>query len=171
MTLEFDPTTVRKTDIRRMMKDWKQRTKTDEEKKLTAQEEHTKRMNSIQAKLKSGKKLSAKEMQYLQEHDMIAYIHALRVQHSRKQLTESLKHAKSKQQAKNIISNAMAQIDKDDPDREALMAAICDIGEKFMKSAAYQQLPETASEDDEDKENNFEDTCENDEDESFDMAG
>ena len=54
----------------------------------------------ILAKLKSGKKLSQKEMDYLRKTNPIMYSHAMRVQRIAETIEEQLKHAKSKEEAK-----------------------------------------------------------------------
>ena len=74
-------------------------------------EEDRSRMDArITAKLQSGKKLSQKEMDYLRKTNPIMYAHALRVQRMAEAVEEQLKHAKSKEEADQIISSALSQV-------------------------------------------------------------
>ena len=131
--------------------------------KAQSDEEKGKRLGAIQAKLRAGKKLTSEEMDYLRANDPEAYMHALRIQQARKSLEESLKHAKSKQEAQEIISSAVSSITKNDPDREAMIAAVSDVADKFMKSAEYNKLPATDDEAKKKRKNQFSDEAEEDE--------
>ena len=111
--------------------------------KADSEEMKQKKLASIQAKLHAGKKLTSEEMEYLRAADPEAYMHAVRIQQTRKSVEEALKHAKSKQEAQEIISSAVSSITKNDPDRDALIAAVSDVADKFMKSSEYQKLPAT----------------------------
>ena len=125
----------------------------------------------IMAKLESGKKLSQKEMDYLRKTNPIMYAHALRVQRMAEAVEEQLKHAKSKEEADQIITSALSGISKNDPDREYIFAAVNRISTEFHKSGAYEKLPNTVEEGDkEGKESGdvFSD-AEDDEDEGFDL--
>ena len=125
----------------------------------------------ITAKLQSGKKLSQKEMDYLRKTNPIMYAHTLRVQRMAEAVEEQLKHAKSKEEADQIISSALSGISKNDPDREYIYAAVNRISTEFHKSGAYDKLPNTIEEgDNEGKENGdvFSD-AEDEEDDSFDL--
>ena len=85
-------------------------------------EEDRSRMDAqITAKLQSGKKLSQKEMDYLRKTNPIMYAHVLRVQRMAEAVEEQLKHAKSKEEADQIISSALSGISKNDPDREYIL--------------------------------------------------
>lgn len=86
-----------------------------------------KKLASIQAKLHAGKKLTSEEMEYLRTADPEAYMHAVRIQQTRKSVEEALKHAKSKQEAQEIISSVVSSITKNNPDRDALIAAVSDV--------------------------------------------
>ena len=138
--------------------------------KAQSDEEKGKRLGSIQAKLRAGKKLTSEEMDYLRANDPEAYMHALRIQQARKSLEESLKHAKSKQEAQEIISSAVSGITKDDPDREAMIAAVSDVADKFMESAEYNKLPATDDEAKKKQKNQFSDKVEEDDDNDYRFA-
>ena len=99
----------------------------------------------IMAKLKSGKKLSQKELDYLRRTNPILYAEAMRVQRMAEALEEQLKHAKSKEEV-NKIFTALSGISKKDPDREYLIASFNRISEEFRKSKAYNELPTTIEE-------------------------
>ena len=86
----------------------------------------------IESKLKRGKKLSAKEMEYLRKYNPMMYLRALRIQ-----------QAKSKEQVTNIVSQSLAGISDKDPDKEYMVAAINEVAEEFKKTSAYARLPDT----------------------------
>ena len=102
----------------------------------------------IMAKLKSGNKLSQKELDYLRKTNPIMYAHAMRVQRMAEAIEEQLKHAKSKEEADSIISASLSGISKNDPDREYIYAAVNRISTEFHKSGAYEKLPNTVEEGD-----------------------
>ena len=99
----------------------------------------------IMAKLRSGKKLSQKEQEYLQRTNPIMYAQAMRIQRMAQALEEQLKHAKSKEEVNQIFTNALSRI-KNDPDKEYLMASYNRISEEFRKSKMYHDLPDTIEE-------------------------
>ena len=99
----------------------------------------------IMAKLSSGKKLSQKELEYLQRTNPIMYAQAMRIQRMAKALEEQLKHAKSKEEVNQIFTNALSSI-KNDPDKEYLMASYNRISEEFRKSKMFHALPDTIEE-------------------------
>ena len=105
-------------------------------------EENRREMDArIMAKLKSGKKLSQKELDYLRRTNPILYAEAMRVQRMAEALEEQLKHAKSKEEVNQIFTTALSGISKNDPDREYLIASFNRISEEFRKSKAYNELP------------------------------
>ena len=113
-----------------------------------SEEDRAKMDARIMAKLKSGNKLSQKEMDYLRKTNPIMYAHALRVQRMAEAVEEQLKHAKSKEEADQIISSALKKKKKNDPDREYIFAAVNRISTEFHKSGAYEKLPNTVEEGD-----------------------
>lgn len=141
--------------------------------KADSEEMKQKKLASIQAKLHAGKKLTSEEMEYLRVADPEAYMHAVRIQQTRKSVEEALKHAKSKQEAQEIISSAVSSITKNDPDRDALIAAVSDVAGKFMKSSEYQKLPAIDEDVKKQKNNGFineEDEDSDDEDDAYDLS-
>ena len=113
-----------------------------------SEEDRAKMDARIMAKLKSGNKLSQKELDYLRKTNPIMYAHAMRVQRMAEAVEEQLKHAKSKEEADCIISASLSGISKNDPDREYIYAAVNRISTEFHKSGAYEKLPNTAEEGD-----------------------
>lgn len=109
-------------------------------------EEKNKMQENIIRKLKSGKKLSKKEMDYLKKYNPQMYIHAVRVQKIAESVEEQLKHAKSKEEANRIMLTSTAGIDKDDPDKEYIVAAVNRISKEFKQSSDYNRLPDTEEE-------------------------
>ena len=139
---DIDMNTMKPADLRQYFKCIEDKIKKTE---FTPEEQkaNKEKTDKIKAKLKAGKKPTSKDMAFLQNTNFDAYIHALRVQQTRKNIVSALKHAKSKAQANLIIARALGSIDERDPDKEILIAAINDISDKFKKSTAYQHLPET----------------------------
>ena len=113
-----------------------------------SEEDRAKMDARIMAKLKSGNKLSQKELDYLRKTNPIMYAHAMRVQRMAEAVEEQLKHAKSKEEADSIISASLSGISKNDPDRKYIYAAVNRISTEFHKSGAYEKLPNTAEEGD-----------------------
>ena len=113
-----------------------------------SEEDRAKMDARIMAKLKTGNKLSQKELDYLRKTNPIMYAHAMRVQRMAEAIEEQLKHAKSKEEADSIISASLSGISKNDPDREYIYAAVNRISTEFHKSGAYEKLPNTVEEGD-----------------------
>ena len=109
-------------------------------------EEKKKFIDKLYKKIKSGKKLSADEMQYLRMNDPVTYAKMAKVQIQRKALESRLKQAKSKEEALEIYTSAKSRISDDDPAREELNAAYDDAYGEFKKSEQYKKLPATEKE-------------------------
>ncbi len=97
----------------------------------------------IESKLKRGKKLTAKEMDYLRVHNPELYKAALRVKMRKEQLEQQLKNCRSKEEAADVARRAFSGISKEDPHREFLTAGLNETIRQFKKSSAYARLPET----------------------------
>lgn len=97
----------------------------------------------IMAKLKSGKKLTAEEMRFLQAENPVLYQQAARVQAMRESLETRLAHATSKEDAVSIYSDAVSHIGENDPMKEYIVAAYDDAMKEFQKTDTYEQLPQT----------------------------
>lgn len=112
------------------------------------EEEREAFLQKIKMKLKMGKPLSAKELNYLRIHDPEAYRSAMRVAYARKNLQDSLKRCRSKEEVSRVISNQLSNLRamKNDPDREYMMAMVQREIDAFKKSGAYARLPETEKE-------------------------
>ena len=106
-------------------------------------EEKEKMDARIMAKLKAGKKLSQKEMEYLRRTNPMMYAQAMRIQKMAEAVEEQLKHARSKEEANRIVSSAISGISKNDPYKEYIVAAINRVSTEFHKSGAYNKLPNT----------------------------
>ena len=97
----------------------------------------------IIAKLEAGRKLSAEEMNFLRRTNPILYARAVRVQRIADAVKEQLRHARSKEEANQIVSTAVSGLSKNDPDKEYIVAAINRVAKEFRKSGAYSRLPDT----------------------------
>lgn len=110
----------------------------DEEQKVAYEQK-------IRQKMKSGRKLTAEEMNYLRLYHPDLYRSAMRVETSRKILRTKLKSCKSKEEVQNVISvqNEVLKAMEGDPDREYMAAMVKHEVEEFQKSSVYARLPET----------------------------
>lgn len=106
----------------------------------------TRNLNKITAKLKAGKRLTSQEMSFLMKHSPALYQTAKRVQMQREALENQLKHAKSKEEANEIIGDALGGVSKKDPDAEYIIAAYQDEAKTFKSQSAYEKLPNTKEE-------------------------
>jgi len=106
------------------------------------EEESAAYMGKIMAKLKSGKNLTQEELNYLSLHNQQLYMTALRVKYQKEALKNRLKSCKSKEEAQEVIDNAIGGVSKDDPDKEYLIAGFREVEKEFKKSDAYSRLPD-----------------------------
>jgi len=97
----------------------------------------------IEQKLKTGKKLTAEELDYLRIHNPELYRTAMRVELSRKALREQLKNCRSKEEVQQVVSLQMErlQVMKKEPDKQYMAAMINHEVEAFKKSSHYARLP------------------------------
>jgi hypothetical protein len=99
----------------------------------------------IEAKLKSGKKLSSEEEQFLKETDPQMYIQYQRIRAMADHMAAQLKQAKTKQQANDIITTSMSSVSDKDPCKEYVLAAMSEVAKEFKKSPGYNRLPDADS--------------------------
>ena len=109
-------------------------------------EEKESYFNKIMSKLKSGKKLSAEDMRFLQAEHPVLYQQAARVQSMRDGLETRLKTATSKQKAQERYAHSLSHVSDDDPMKEYLVAAYHDAMKNFEGTDEYKELPETEAE-------------------------
>ena len=105
--------------------------------------ERIKFQEKIERKIKSGAKLSQKEMNYLRRYNPYMYQHMVRVQQKRESLKEQLKHCRTKEEAHQAMSAAFSSISDEDPVREAMVAAVANVSEQYRSSETYKKLPNT----------------------------
>ncbi len=111
-------------------------------------------IKKLYAKIQSGKKLTADEMQYLRMNDPVTYMKVARVQAQREALETQLKNCKSKEEAQDIYLDKVSRISEDDPARQELRAAYDDAYDEYKKSGDYKSLPRTEEERKRKRENN-----------------
>ena len=94
-------------------------------------------------KLKAGKKLTAKELNYLRIHNPELYKIAIRVENSRRSLRHRLKTCRSKQEVQDVAQGQLGAVRSadGDPAREYLVAMVQREVCRFQKSSAYAKLP------------------------------
>lgn len=107
------------------------------------EEEQSAYQEKLMKKLKSGKKLTSQEMNYLRMRCPAMYQMARRIEYKRMKMERRLKLAKSKQEVEEIYNQMVGDVSKDDPDKEAIINAYRDVYEEFKKSKKYASLPET----------------------------
>ena len=100
----------------------------------------------IQAKIKSGKKLTSKEEIYLKEHNPELYMQYLRIRKMAQCLEDRLKHAKSKEEVNDIIFQTFNSISDKDEYKEAIINALNEVVKDFQHSDVFQKLPATNEE-------------------------
>ena len=105
--------------------------------------ERIKFQEKIERKIKSGAKLSQKEMNYLRRYNPYLYQHMIRVQQKREALKEQLKHCRTKEEAHQAIRAAFSSISDEDPVREAMVVAVANVSEQYRSSETYKKLPNT----------------------------
>lgn len=109
------------------------------------EEEKEKFNSSIDTKLRSGKKLSKKEEQYLKETNPRLYMEYMRIRARAEAMAEQLKHARTKQEVNYIITTSTASVSDKDPAKEYILAAMHKVAEEFKSTRAYQKLPNTSA--------------------------
>jgi hypothetical protein len=110
-----------------------------------SEEDKEKMRARIEAKLKSGKKLSPKEARFLKETDPQMYMQYQRIRAMADNMASQLKHAKTKQQANDIITTSMSGVSDKDPCKEYILAAMNEVAKEFKKSPDYNRLPDNDS--------------------------
>lgn len=109
------------------------------------EEEKEKFNSSIDTKLRSGKKLSKKEEQYLKKTNPRLYMEYMRIRARAEAMAEQLKHARTKQEVNNIITTSTASVSDKDPAKEYILAAMHKVAEEFKSTRTYQKLPNTSA--------------------------
>lgn len=98
----------------------------------------------ITRKLKSGKRLTSQEMNYLRIHNPMLYQVAKRVEAARQSFRERLKHCKSKDEVNQVIAGELQMVSaiKKEPDKEYMAAMVKHEADTFRKSRSYAKLPQ-----------------------------
>lgn len=103
----------------------------------------------IMQKLRSGKKLTSEEMNYLRVKNPQMYAQAARVQAMRENLKNQLENCRSKEEVEKVYGNSVSMVSKNDPMKEAIVAAYEDVTKEFKKTDKYQALPQKEEDADE----------------------
>lgn len=114
-----------------------------EQSTMANKEDNPKMMEKIQAKIKSGKKLTSREESYLKQHNQELYMQYLRIRRMADALEHQLENANSKEEVNDIIFHAMNGISDKDPYKAAIVAAMDEVIKEFKKSDGYKNLPAT----------------------------
>lgn len=102
----------------------------------------------VMQKLRTGKRLSSEELDYLRVHNPDLYRTAMRVENARKAFRARLSSCHSKEEVQQVVSGQMEVLKamKDDPDREYMAEMVKREVESFKKSSSYAKLPATREE-------------------------
>lgn len=111
-------------------------------KKEMSEEEKEKRLKKIEQKLKNGKKLTAEEMNFIQQYYPEKYPAIKRIQVMRENLENKLEQTSSKQEVQDLYTLAVGMISEKDPYKEEILSAYQDVLQEFKKSSTYQKLPQ-----------------------------
>jgi len=95
----------------------------------------------IHAKLQTGKRLTPKELRYLQKNNTALYAQAIRIEAKRRGVEARLKCAQSKQVVEEIQFEALSTISKKDPARAYMIAAVKETVREFKQTQKYRSLP------------------------------
>ncbi len=107
-------------------------------------EEDRQQMESrILQKLEAGKKLTAEEIDFLRKYNPTLYQRYLRIQRMAEAMKERLNHARSKEEANEIIGQSLSTVSDKDPDKKYIIAAMQEAAKEFKQSSAYGRLPNT----------------------------
>lgn len=117
-----------------------------EQSTMANKEDDSKMMEKIQAKIKSGKKLTSREESYLKQHNQELYMQYLRIRRMAEALEHQLENANSKEEVNDIIFHAVNGISDKDPYKAAIVAALDEVIKDFKKSDGYNNLPTTNEE-------------------------
>ena len=98
----------------------------------------------IMQKLKSGRRLTAEELEYLRIHNPEMYKIAVRVETERKVLKTKLNNCKSKEEVQQVISIQMEVLKamKGDPAQSYMMAMVDKEVRDFKRTTEYARLPQ-----------------------------
>lgn len=127
------------------------RTGTSDNSKEAAKSKETERkVQRILNKLRSGKKLSPGELEYLEKNAPAVYAKALKITRERVQLEERMKNAKSKEAVADVLQDALNTVDAlSMGDADETMIRInqyTDAFQEMKKTGEYQELPNTVEE-------------------------
>ena len=111
------------------------------------EDEEAKLYASITQKLKSGKRLSPKEIDFIRQTDPQLYMQYVRIRANAEAMEAQLKNAKTKQQVNNIVIMSTNSVSEKDPCREYVLAALQRVAEEFRASPEYARLPATEDKD------------------------
>lgn len=108
-----------------------------------SEEEKARYEAKINEKIRLGEKLSPAEMNYIQRTNPSLYMRVKRIQMQRELLEKKLKQCKSKEEVEEVYNQAIASIDKKDPDRVLVAKNYENATKEFKKTREYQSLPRT----------------------------
>lgn len=112
--------------------------------------------SEIIQKMKNGKELTPKELEFLKKNNPLFYRYAKIVEVKRKCIENQLQHCKSKEEARLIQDNAMSELNMQSTIAKMIANTAINAVEEFKKLDEFKKLPETNKEEskESDKSNN-----------------
>lgn len=111
----------------------------------TGQDPESRTVEAIRTKLRTGKKLSPAELDFLREHAPDLYAKAVRVAQDRDAYEQSLRQSRTKEEVTQKQNRKMAQMASllkncDPEEAEMFVNAIQDVNRKYKHSDEYEKL-------------------------------
>lgn len=129
----------------------------DENIEKTKQNREKKNGNTIKritGKLKAGKKLTSKELQYLKRFCQELYVEAIKIQRKRNAFEQKIENCQTKEEVMAAMAFEMAHVIEEGENVETLMNAYEDILKEYKKTNKFNALPDR-EEDEEKKQGTF----------------
>ena len=123
-------------------------------------------MQRVDLKMKSGKRLTHDEMEFLKVHAPDKYIKALKIEKEREEYRKALQNCRTKEDVRRVQAVKAMQLHEEAsaiPDKNSAqgkedleflamrLAALLDEFSEFVKSGEYDELPEKSDSDEEEK--------------------
>lgn len=117
----------------------------------TGSDPESRTIEAIRTKLRTGRKLSTAELDFLREHSPELYAKAVKVAQERDTYEKSLRQSQSKEEVDEKQSRKMAQLastlkQRDPEEAQMIVSAIQDVNQKYKGSDEYAKLKDKKEE-------------------------
>lgn len=106
------------------------------------EKKNEKTTRKIIAKMKAGKKLSSKEMEYLKRFCKELYAEAIKIQRKRNAFEEKIEHCQTKQEVMAAMTFEMGHVIEEGENVEVLMNGFENVLKEFKKTNKFNRLPD-----------------------------